>query len=98
VTRAGLLETDFLVTLVFKAAAFRVFVTCFFAGLALAVALLITLSAFFAGALAAVLRLARDFGRADFGLCLRGLLLAAAFGAERREAGRLIPFVTGLLI
>lgn len=80
----------------FGAATLRVFVTCFFAGLALVVDLLVTFKAFLAGALATERRLARGLGRADFGL--RGLLLAAAFGAERREADRLIPFVTGLLI
>ena len=97
-TGAGLLETAFLVTLDFGAATLRVFVTCFFAGLVFVVDLLVTFSAFLAGALAPEVRLARDFGRADLGLGLRGLLLVAAFGAERREADRLIPFVRGLLI
>lgn len=95
-TGAGLLETVFFVTLGFGATTLRVFVTCFFAGLALLVDLPVTFRAFLAGAFATELRLARDLGRADFGL--RDLVLAAAFGAERREADRLIPFVTGLLI
>jgi hypothetical protein len=88
---------DFFATLdLVVAAALRVFGTGFFSALALAVDRLVTFRAFFAGAFAPETRLARDLGRADFGL--RGLLLTAAFGADLREADRLIPFVTGLLI
>jgi hypothetical protein len=54
-----------------------------------------TFWAFFAGALAPEPRLERDFGRAAFAFSVR---LLAAFGDARREAERLIPFVTGLLI
>jgi hypothetical protein len=87
---------DFFATLALGAIALRDFVTCFFAGLDLAVDRLVTFKAFLAGAFTAEVRLARDLGRADFGL--RALLLAETFGAGRREAERLIPFVTGLLI
>jgi hypothetical protein len=94
----GLLATVFRVALDLEAATLRVFVTAFFAGLAFVEALLVTFNAFLAGALAPEVRFARDFGRAALGLSLRGLLLVAAFGAVRREADRLIPFVRGLLI
>ena len=83
---------DFALTVV----AFRGLVTSFFADLALLVARPVAFRAFLAGAFAAANRLPSDLGGADFGLIVR--LLADAFGTDRREAERLIPFVTGLLI
>jgi len=94
---AGLRAGAFFATLAFEGTALRVgLVTCFFAGLALAADFPVTLKAFLAGAFTAETFLPIDFGRADLGL--RVLLLVAAFGVERRDAARLIPFVTGLLI
>jgi hypothetical protein len=104
-TRFGRLATAVLRAAAFftgfdlEAAILRGFTTCFLTGFDL-FDLLVTRAtnfwAFFAGALADAMRLPSGFGRADFGLTL--LLFAVAFGAGRREAERLIPFVTGLLI
>jgi len=92
---ADFLGSTFFAILAFTAETFRGFATCFLLALALT-GRLVTLWAFFAGAFAVVILLARDLGRADFGLSER--LLTDAFGADRREPERLIPFVTGLLI
>lgn len=95
-TTAGLRAAVFFKALALAGTAFRGRVTCFLAGLALPVLRLATFWAFFAGAFAPEPRLARDFGLVAFvGLSVR---LLAAFGDARREAERLNPFVTGLLI
>lgn len=94
---AGLRAEAFLATFALDVASLRVgLANGFFVDLALPVARPVTLTAFFAGAFAAVAFLAIAFGLAD--LVLSVLLLVTGLEVERLVAGLLIPFVTGLLM
>jgi hypothetical protein len=94
---ADLAAATFLVALALVGIALRPdFAIIFLAGLDFALARLVTLIAFLAGAFAADKRFAIDFGFAAFGL--RVLLFVAGLEVERLVAVRRILFVTGLLI